>query len=42
MLYYDPMEYLNRPIGLALILGGAATIVFNIYRALRFPAAARA
>ena len=35
MLYYDPMEYLGRPIAVALLVGGAGTIAFNVYKALQ-------
>ncbi len=35
MIYYDPFEYLNRPIGLVLLLGGAGTIALNVYKAVR-------
>jgi putative tricarboxylic transport membrane protein len=35
MIYYDPFEYLNRPIGLVLLLCGVGTIAANVYTAVR-------
>ena len=35
MLFYDVSGYLSRPIGLGLLLAGAATIVASLYRAAR-------
>ncbi len=40
MLYYDPMEYLQRPIGLVLLIAAGVTIVVNVFRALRAPVVA--
>ena len=35
MLHYDLTGYLSRPIGLALLLGGAATVLASVYRSLK-------
>ena len=35
MLHYDLTAYLSRPIGLALLLGGAATVLASVYRSLK-------
>ena len=37
MIYCDRFEYLNRPIGLALILGGLANLGLNVTWAIRGP-----
>ena len=34
MLHYDVTAYLGRPIGLALLIGGAATLLASLYRSL--------
>lgn len=35
MLYYNPLGYLNRPIGLALLVGGVLSLAASLYQSLR-------
>ena len=37
MLYYDPIEFTTRPIASVLIIGGLATMTFNLVKAIRGP-----
>ncbi|MGI9304714.1 MAG: tripartite tricarboxylate transporter permease [Gammaproteobacteria bacterium] len=39
MLSYDLTNYFNRPIGLILLVGGAITIVVNVYKSFQKPKA---
>lgn len=35
MLHYDPLGYINRPIGLVLLIGGVLSLVASLYQSFR-------